>query len=72
MLLIVLENSIVLSNILKAKSVKKYAEEVMPDPNYGRGEICGGRWYRNIETGQIWRLIEPDFPFRGLWEPITK
>jgi hypothetical protein len=25
-------------------------------------------WYRNQHTGKVWRLVEPDPPFRGLWE----
>lgn len=47
-------------------------EEIPPDPDYGRGEIYGGRWFRSPLTGDIWRLVNPDFPFRGLWEPVKK
>ncbi len=46
------------------------AEEITPDPNYGKGEIYGGRWFKDLETGDIWRLIPPDIPFKGLWELI--
>jgi hypothetical protein len=46
------------------------AEEIKPDPNYGKGEIYGGKWFKDLETGQIWRLIPPDIPFKGLWEPV--
>ena len=49
-----------------------FAEEIAVEPNYGRGEIYGGRWFRHIETGEVWRLIAPDFPFRGLWEPVAR
>lgn len=45
-------------------------EEVSPDLNYGKGEIYGGRWFKNLETGKVWRLIPPDIPFKGLWEPV--
>jgi hypothetical protein len=47
-----------------------YVEEVPVDPAYGPGLIYGGRWFANKNTGQIWRLVEPDFPFKGLWEQI--
>ena len=47
------------------------AREVNPDPNYDKGEIFGGRWFEENSTGSVWRLIEPDFPFKGLWEPVT-
>ena len=46
------------------------AAERPADPNYGKGEVYGGRWFEEIDTGQIWRLVEPDFPFRGLWEKV--
>lgn len=26
------------------------------------------RWYRNTSTGEVWRLVEPDYPFLGVWE----
>ncbi|UBB26614.1 hypothetical protein LAG73_05915 [Pseudoxanthomonas japonensis] len=49
-----------------------FAEEISCDPNYGSGEVFGGRWFKEVATGKTWRLIEPDFPFRGLWEPIEE
>lgn len=45
-------------------------EEIKPDPGYNEGEIYGGRWFKDIETGEIWRLLPPDIPFKGLWEPV--
>ena len=47
------------------------AKERPADPLYAKGMIYGGRWFQDIETGAIWRLVEPDPPFRGLWEPVT-
>jgi hypothetical protein len=49
-----------------------HAEEVEVDDDYGRGEIYGGRWFKDIETGEVWRLVPPDPPFRGLWEPVVR
>jgi hypothetical protein len=46
------------------------AEELVSDLRYCKGQIYGGRWFKDIESGQIWRLVQPDFPFKGLWEPI--
>jgi hypothetical protein len=46
--------------------------ELEPDKNYGKGEIFGGRWFEDINTGDTWRLIPPDIPFRGLWEPVKR
>lgn len=52
--------------------VQGQAEEQTADPNYGVGEIYGGRWFKDIDSGQVWRLVAPDFPFKGLWEPIKR
>lgn len=27
-------------------------------------------WFECQECGQIWRLVEPDPPFRGMWSQI--
>src|SRR5262245_44668038 len=27
-------------------------------------------WYRDKKQGDVWRLIPPDFPGRGLWEKV--
>ena len=47
-----------------------YLTEVKPNPNYQRGLVYGGRWFRAADTGEVWRLVPPDVPFRGLWEPV--
>lgn len=57
---------------IEAQVNEGYAEEVLPDPRYGPGEIYGGRWFRHLESGQVWRLVPPDFPFRGVWEPVHR
>ena len=46
------------------------AAELPADPSYGRGEIYGGRWFKANDTGDVWRLVPPDPPFTGLWEPV--
>jgi hypothetical protein len=28
------------------------------------------RWYRT-QSGQVWRLVSPDFPFKGVFEQVT-
>jgi len=46
------------------------ARERDPDPNYSEGTLAGGRWFEDIKTNEVWRLIAPDLPFRGLWERV--
>ena len=45
-------------------------KEIEADPKYGEGMIYGGRWFQGVESGEVWRLVEPDIPFKGLWEPV--
>jgi hypothetical protein len=49
-----------------------YAQEVPVDPTYGPNQVYGGRWFADKSTAEIWRLVEPDFPFKGLWEPVNR
>lgn len=28
------------------------------------------KWYRHIKSGQLWRLVWPDLPFKGIFEPV--
>lgn len=55
------------------KQVKDgHAEEIVPDPDYGYGKIFGGRWFKDVQTSKTWRLVPPDIPFKGLWEPVKR
>jgi hypothetical protein len=49
-----------------------FAKEIPVDRSYRKGMASGGRWFKDKETGEVWRLIEPDFPFRGIFEPVKK
>lgn len=57
-------------NYIEGQVHADHAKEVEPEPDYGRGEIYGGRWFEDIESGEVWRLVPPDIPFKGLWEPV--
>ena len=57
---------------IEGQVVSGAAEELPADPLYGKGMIYGGRWFRDVQTGAIWRLVAPDPPFRGLWEPVVE
>jgi hypothetical protein len=57
---------------IEAQVADGFAQELPVDPSYGPGELFGGRWFQNSDTGEVWRLIEPDVPFKGLWEPVSQ
>ena len=46
--------------------------EVEGNPDYQRDMVYGGRWFKYLPTGEIWRLVDPDFPYRGAWEPVDE
>jgi len=56
---------------LRGQQEAGVARQVPVDMGYGPGEVYGGTWYLNVETGETWRLVPPDFPFRGLWERVV-
>ena len=45
-------------------------QEIPIDPSYGPVLLFGGRWLRHSSSGEVWRLIPPDPPFYGVWEPV--
>jgi hypothetical protein len=47
-----------------------HAIELSPLDDHQKGLISGGRWFQDTESSEIWRLIPPDFPFRGVWESV--
>jgi hypothetical protein len=28
------------------------------------------QWFKCVGCGQIWRLVHPDFPFKGIWDIV--
>lgn len=55
---------------LKTQIAKGNLERVASDDNYEKGLIYGGEWFRCLVCNEIWRIVPPDFPFRGLWEKV--
>jgi hypothetical protein len=47
-------------------------EELPVAQHYAGTEVLRERWFRCVKDGTIWRLVEPDFPFRGVFEPVSK
>lgn len=55
---------------LEAKTETGVIEEVQTNFEYRKGQLIGGRWFKCLRHQVIWRLIEPDFPFKGCWEVV--
>ena len=45
-----------------------YVEEVAAMDKHPMRSV--ENWYREKETGDIYRLVPPDFPARGAWEKV--
>ena len=48
--------------------------EIVPVVELSRDLIFGSREsrYQCKASGETWRLVAPDAPFRGLWEPVIR
>jgi len=46
------------------------ATEVPVGNPYSGAASLTEKWFRHIESGQIWRLIWPDGPFCGLFKQV--
>ncbi len=55
---------------LQAEISSGNAEEITVDHPYLGFMTFSERWYRQRSNGAIWRLVEPDAPFRGVFCPV--
>jgi hypothetical protein len=55
---------------IESQIAQGVVEEKSPRASYHKGLIFGGRWFEDVQTKQTWRLVAPDFPFKGLWEKV--
>lgn len=53
--------------LLKSSSEFKEVPVLAPYSNVGLTE----NWYQCLQCEQVWRLVSPDPPFAGLWEPVA-
>lgn len=47
------------------------AEEVTVEQPYVGAMSLKERWFRNSTESRIWRLVYPDPPFTGIFEPVA-
>jgi hypothetical protein len=59
---------IYLAEQLSKDTIKK----TITDQSYKKGMIFGGEWFICNTCNEIWRLVPPDYPFRGLWEKVDR
>ena len=50
---------------------KGRAERVKVEKRYQGITSFNEEWFKHIESGTVWRLISPDFPFTGLFEKVS-
>lgn len=56
---------------LEKKIQNNVAVEIPCDLAYSKGQQHGGRWFECVKDRAIWRLLEPDIPFKGGWELVS-
>ena len=47
-----------------------HAEELPVRKHYIGATTFREKWYRHIASGKTWRLVWPDAPFTGIFEPV--
>ena len=45
-------------------------EEIDVSERYIGATVFSERWFKDKSTGLIWRLVAPDFPFKGTFEQV--
>lgn len=55
---------------IKGLLKENYLTQVTVTQKYANSQIFKEQWYECTGCKQIWRLVTPDFPFKGLWERI--
>lgn len=53
--------------LLKSSSEFKEVPVLRPYSKVGLTES----WHQCLRCEQVWRLVSPDPPFTGLWEPVS-
>ncbi len=46
------------------------AQQVAVTSPYSGSSMWEERWYKNLTTGQTWRLVAPEPPFRGIFKTV--
>lgn len=46
------------------------AEETSVISPYMGATTFKEKWFKHVETGQVWRLVWPDGPFHGIFEKV--
>jgi hypothetical protein len=50
---------------------EKIAKEIAVQQPFIGKKTFGEKWYQHAQSGQIWRLVWPDEPFRGLFKKVV-
>jgi len=59
-----------LLSFLTAEITKGIAESVPVERPYSGSTLMDEHWYRNVRTNELWRLVAPDPPFRGVFKRV--
>lgn len=50
---------------------EKLAEEIVVQHPFMVKSAFKEGWYRHAQSGEVWRLVWPDEPFRGLFRKVA-
>lgn len=60
-----------LESWLDSQAASGEAEEVAVTMPYIDAPSFTEKWFKHVESGDVWRLVWPDPPFTGVFERVT-
>ena len=57
-------------NWMKGQQDANIAREVPVLEPYHGLRTLKEKWFRHLASGELWRLVWPDAPFHGVFEPV--
>jgi hypothetical protein len=57
---------------IKEQLAKGHAAEVPVQRLYAGSSVLEQKWFCHSVSGKIWRLVWPDPPFSGVFEPVSE
>lgn len=55
---------------IRGQAAAGEAIEVPVERRYSGSSLIEQKWSRHVQSGRVWRLVRPDPPFKGVFEPV--
>ena len=56
---------------IQAQVLSGKVQQVAVGQRYSGSITLSERWFERMDSHSIWRLVDPDFPFQGVFEQVV-